>query len=172
MMEIPRPGELRELPVRTKENPRGLVVHVVFWFLRLLRWIGSEWAREVYEDFTQELEGGIWWFDGLRTGGPHKGTRKQPPSESLRGHESVHDWQRRTRGRLRHWRAYGNPFSRDECLELEAMASGFQVALHGRLAEERARVLVNGPYGLRTNVQVVTTRIEIYAERFREVWKP
>lgn len=170
-LDTPRHEELRKLPIVEKGDARGLP-WVVFVFLRLGRFLGSSWAREVYEDFKQEILGATYWFGAVRTGGEDEGKLGQPPSLSLQGHESVHDWQRRTYGTLRHWTWYYNPFDRSMCLELEAQACGYEVAIHGRLAEERGRMLFNGPYWLRTELGEITGRIEHHAELFRQSWEP
>lgn len=169
MLEIPKPEDLRKLPLVEKPSTVGLVA---WWFIGLLQ-LGTllriEAARQAFEDYKQECEGRLYWFPGIRSGGPYKGTPGTPPSASLRNHESVHDWQRRTFGRLFYWTSYGNVFDRTNCAHLEAAACGYQVAFDGRLAEERAQTLKNGPYffGRRWPVERLTSLIEDYADKYR-----
>lgn len=165
MLDIPKPEDLRKLPLVEKPATVGFVA---WWFIGLLQ-LGDllriKSARQAYRDYKQEIEGRIYWWGGLRT----DGRVGQLPSLSLRNHESVHDYQRRTFGRLFYWWGYLNIFNRTRCAHLEAMACGYQVAFDGRLAEERAQTLKNGPYffGKRWPVERLTSLIEDYADRFK-----
>lgn len=155
LLPIPRPDELRTLELVEKPRTVGFVAFFFIGFLRLGSWLGIRPARQAYEDYKQECEGRIYW-------------KGRPPSQSLQHHESVHDFQRRTFGRLYYWTAYGNLFDRTRCAHLEAMACGYQVAFDGRQAEERARTLKNGPYffGKAWPVERLTSLIEDYADAF------
>lgn len=131
MLGVPRPGELRVLPVVHKSKARGAVAWCVFLFLRVLRHLGNDWARVVFEEFKQHIGGVIYWYD-------------REPSESLQGHEAVHEWQGR-----RFW-FHGARYllSGRYRRHAEAMAYAFEVVEHGRSPEERAAMASNPAYRL------------------------
>lgn len=153
---IPKPGELRTLPLSPKPNWRGVVAYVVGWFLSFLRWTGNDWARVVLEEYTQVIAGRIYHP-------AHK-----IPSRSLQGHESVHDWQQRRVGAVRYTLAYTLRPGRRR--HFEAMAYGYEVAIHGRDPEERAGVAANPVYRMGWTRADARALIDAYATRFRETW--
>lgn len=158
MLPVPSPGELRELPVVHKSKAQGARAWCVFTFLRVLRWLGNEWATTVYEDFKQHIGGVIYWFD-------------DEPSLSLRDHESVHEWQSR-----RFW-PHGARYllSKKYRRHAEAMAYAFEVVVHSRSPEERASVAAHPVYKLGWTQDEARSLIGSYAVvlrafGWRETW--
>lgn len=126
LLPVPSRGELRTLPLLPKPIWKGFIAHAVGWSLGVLAWFGHRWSREVLGRWTQTLSGRIYY------------PPDRYPSASLQGHESVHDWQARHVGGLRY--SLGYLLSRRRRQHYEAMAYAYEVAFHGRGAEERARV--------------------------------
>ena len=155
-MRLPQPDDLRDLPMVEKPASRGVVAWVTFAFLRLGRWLGNEWAATVLDRFTQVIVGTIYYPPG------------KLPSASLHGHESVHDWQARTEGRVRYTLRYA--LSRKRRQHYEAMAYGYEVAVHGRDAEERAGVAADPVYRMGWSRAEARALIDSYADQFREEW--
>lgn len=129
LLPIPRPGELRTLPVVHKSKPRGVQAWCVFTFLRVLRHFGNEWARSVFENFKQHIGGVVYYYD-------------REPSESLQDHEAVHEWQ----GRRFWFHGVRYLVSTRYRRHAEAMAYALEVVVHGRSPEERAMVAAHPAY--------------------------
>ena len=152
---IPRPNDLRLLPVHIKPDWRGVTANVVGAFLWALDKCGSRWAHRVLTIYVQTIAGRIY-----RT--------SRPISWSLRGHEAVHDWQARTRGKVRY--TLGYLLSRKYRQHAEAMAYGYEVACHGRDPEERAITAADPVYKMKWSRAEARTLIEAYAAEFRLGW--
>ena len=148
--------ELEMLPTRSKENAAGPVAWVVFTFLRMLRWLGNDWATRTYERFIQNI-GDVIYYEGA------------PPTRSIRMHEAVHTWQHRHLGQLRFlWRYYA---TRDGRRHAEAQAYAVEVVLFGRSAEERARAASDPVYAMGWEPAEARALIDRYVAAYRRDWE-
>ena len=159
MLPVPRPGDLRTLPVVAKPNWRGLVAYSVGWSLGLMAWLGHRWSREVLGEWTQVIAGIIYHP-------VHK-----YPSASLRGHESVHDWQARHWGGIRY--SLGYLLRQERRRHYEAMAYAYEVVQHYRSAEERAGMASQPIYRCSWTRDEARELIDRYADALRDAgWPP
>ena len=153
---VPKRDELKVLPMRHKDNPAGPVAWVVFLLLRMMRKLGSAWAKNTYERFVQNIGDVVYYVDNT-------------PSKSLQGHESIHTFQRETLGTIRYlWRYYSGRKGRRHA---EAMAYAYETVAHGRDPEERARAAADPVYMLGWDASEARELLDAYADKFRKEWR-
>jgi len=143
---------LRTLPVTVKPHWRS-------WWLRLLGplillgdWLGLRVARRYLDDYWTTAGG---WLHAPRG---HTG----PVPAGLELHESVHDWQARTR-RLHSIRYLGRGYRR----HAEAQAQACAVALGHRTLEQAAESMADPIYRMGLTVEAAEGWILAYTARWR-----
>lgn len=135
---------------------------VVALTLLLAHYDVDRWATRLLDVYVQAI-GGVIYVQRGRDLAAH------PLSAASRGHEGLHDWQFRQLGALRFlWRYYATRKGRRHA---EAMAYGYEVAVHAAELLDVAEKAADPTYGMAWTVDQAAELIGAYAERFREEWK-
>lgn len=108
----------------------------------------------MYEDYIQYIAGRIYYH-------PSRGF----PVESVQAHESVHDWQQRTDGRVRFVLRYF--LSRRARQHYEAMAYAHEVAFYHRPADNAVQALTAPAYRMGWDRDAARALLDVYVEAFR-----
>ncbi|MCZ6807991.1 MAG: hypothetical protein O7F08_13620 [Deltaproteobacteria bacterium] len=148
--------ELRALPVRVKPNWRGFAakfVGAVMWLGELLR---VRAATRALDQYIQVIGGTIYAPRGS----------DGELGKSIRRHESTHDFQQRTRGKVRYVLGYFNPFSAKYRQHAEAQAYAVEVATGGRSLDGAADSASDPIYALRWERSDALSLISDYTKKW------
>lgn len=160
------PDEIPALPVRVKPDwvGWGRFVGAGLWFLEQVfgELALGRWATRVLDVYVQAIGGVIYAQRG-------RDLERHPLSAASLGHEGLHDWQFRQLGALRFlWRYYATRKGRRHA---EAMAYGYEVAIHGADILDAAGKAADPTYGMAWTVDEAAALVSQYAELFREEWE-